>query len=306
MKGKGRASYTDWLSNRRDDLQRNGLSAVRRVRHDLSVEAARRLTQMAGKDGGERVLERKWDVLVILDACRYDLFTEVASDYEFVVDGEVGSIWSAGSTSDEWLQSNFSPDVTHDNVAMISGNPFTDNLDSSGIDYLDEVWRDSWDEDLHTIRPRPITERAVRYARDHDYKRLVIHYMQPHAPFLENPGLRPPEYEEDIWRSICRGYVNKSEVWEAYKTNLRRILDEISILRENIDANRLVISSDHGNATGEWGFYGHPGHLPLRCLRQVPWVVTTATDSRSLLPTKNSGSDVADDVEGRLRDLGYI
>jgi len=31
------------------------------------------------------VYERSWDVLVVLDGCRYDLFTEVAPDYDYAV-----------------------------------------------------------------------------------------------------------------------------------------------------------------------------------------------------------------------------
>lgn len=39
--------------------------------------------------------------------------------------------------------------------------------------------------------------------------------------------------------------------------------DEVDALRENLDAEQLVITSDHGQAFGEWKVYCHPCRVPI-------------------------------------------
>src|SRR6056297_529711 len=51
---------------------------------------------------GTRVMDEDWDNLIILDACRYDMFAEQVD-----LDGELESRISLGSTSEEFLEQNF-------------------------------------------------------------------------------------------------------------------------------------------------------------------------------------------------------
>jgi hypothetical protein len=89
---------------------------------------------------------------------------------------------------------------------------------------------------------------------------------------------------------------------------LEYVLDDVALLLENMDAETVVISADHGNALGEFGFYGHPPHSPLPSVRRVPWVETTATDSGDYEPTQEADGEVptGEEVESRLKDLGYL
>lgn len=43
---------------------------------------------------------------------------------------------------------------------------------------------------------------------------------------------------------------------------LIRGLDEVEKIVRNSEGN-IIIISDHGNALGEWGLYGHPGWAPI-------------------------------------------
>jgi glucan phosphoethanolaminetransferase (alkaline phosphatase superfamily) len=72
-----------------------------------------------------------------------------------------------------------------------------------------------------------------------------------------------------------------------------------------LDAETVIITSDHGNAIGEWGIYGHPIHMPIAELQTVPWIKTTAIDKQSHEPEAVRKSTVDPDIEGRLRQLGY-
>ena len=82
-------------------------------------------------------------------------------------------------------------------------------------------------------------------------------------------------------------------------------------LLHGIDSERVIITSDHGNATGEYGLYGHPESMPFDCLREVPWFETTAIDTGERPPSGRVRSDPTsaeptdDDIETRLRALGY-
>ena len=70
-----------------------------------------------------------------------------------------------------------------------------------------------------------------------------------------------------------------------------------------------MLSSDHGEAFGEWGLYGHYRHVPVRALREVPWVKTSATDKQTyepaLEPPENSNDEDDSDAEERLNALRY-
>jgi hypothetical protein len=81
----------------------------------------------------------------------------------------------------------------------------------------------------------------------------------------------------------------------------------VGVLLENLEAEKVVITADHGEAFGERNFYRHPVACPLSCVREVPWVETTATNTGSVEPTAPDPErvDTASSVEERLEQLGY-
>jgi hypothetical protein len=97
--------------------------------------------------------------------------------------------------------------------------------------------------------------------------------------------------------------------WEAYLDELRYVLDDVELLLENYDANRVVITADHGEAFGEYGIFGHPiGSLHPK-VRTVPWAVTSATDTRTYEPNTAPPSTreeaTSQNAEETLEALGY-
>jgi hypothetical protein len=48
---------------------------------------------------GTNVFDQKWDLLIILDACRVDSLRAVADEYDFLT--TIDSMWSVRSTSNE-------------------------------------------------------------------------------------------------------------------------------------------------------------------------------------------------------------
>jgi hypothetical protein len=269
---------------------------------------------------GTHVFDEEWDLLVVLDTCRVDALRAVADEYDFI-DG-VGAITSLGSTSVEWLSQTFDRDHADQiaRTAYVTGKidsetilrdadyppnyrqppatwPAWDVVSADDFALLDEVWRDATDDRLRVVPPQPLTERAIRAGREGDHDRLLVHYMQPHTPYIAellSAGVTDettvPAVDADPFSALRAGRVDRAEVWERYLDNLRFVLDSVGLLLENVDADRVVITADHGEGFGEYGVYEHPVGCPAPTVKRVPWAVTTATDTGSY-PTE---SDVVD------------
>jgi len=254
---------------------------------------------------------------------------ETDPDVEFVSDVE--GVRSLGSTSREWLAKTFTPDrrTEAEQTIYVTANPYTEEILSTESENLspfnpgnwdtlttddflsiDEVWRDRWDDQLGTVPPRVVTDRAIAASQEYSPDRLIVHYMQPHQPFIGDEARANGQswVEGNCWNGLRRGDASVSDVREAYRENLEVVLDDVTLLLENIDADPAVISADHGNAFGEWGIYGHPNGFLHPSVKMVPWLVTTASDRETYTPdtAESESADVDQTTEDRLRDLGYL
>lgn len=260
---------------------------------------------------GYSIYDQDWDLLIILDGCRYDLLEEVADEFGFL--SNLNCEFSRASSSKQWMEKNFSDEYASEmeNTVYVTGNPYTaEAVVAEDFEYLDEVWRDSWDEQIGTIPPRAITDRVIDQHRSTRPSYLIGHYMQPHFPSLVNPELggkvdpKTNTWINSVWEKLENGQLDHDTVWEEYRTNLERVLDEVELLLENVDANDVVITSDHGNGFGENGIYGHPSGEVSYELRSVPWIVTTGTDKKTYTPTVEEGNNSIS-VDQQLEALGY-
>ncbi|WP_049935579.1 alkaline phosphatase family protein [Haloplanus natans] len=303
----------DWLGRSASYVREDGLSGLRRSADEFKRSAASRLDPYVP---GESIFAREWDVLLILDACRPDLLGEVADKYDFLPT-HPETIRSKASSSRVWMDRNFTPEwrVEMQETAYITGNPFSnDHVDPNAFALIDEVWKYAWDDERGTVPARPITDQAIETARSHNPERLLVHYMQPHFPSVPDPiGSAIDLYTfgeewESVWDDLEAGRISKERVWESYLANLNYVLDDVELLLENMDADTVVISADHGNAFGEFGFFGHPPRNPHPSVRRVPWVETRATDSGKYEPEPSEQVDSIseEDVTSRLEDLGYL
>lgn len=316
-------TFRDWIEESRFKVnhygwRKGGVSAA----YDFWGGALRHSSHLIGADRrGENVFERDWDVLVLLDTCRPDVAEEVSGGYPFVP-SDVPSITSVGSTSWEWLDRTFSeaPNDVVERTAYVCANNFSQQFgdefepDPASFGLLDEVWRYGWDDDLGVVPPETVTDRAVDVRRNGEFDRLIVHYMQPHIPYRSlDVGDRADADERgaaqrSVWDLLQMGDLSRADAWDAYRDNLRWVLDDgVAPLLENIDADRVVLSSDHGEAFGEWNLYGHYRHVPAPALREVPWIVTSATDSGQLEPeVEPEEIHLTDDtINERLTALGY-
>jgi len=190
--------------------------------------------------------DEDWDNLILLDACRYDDYAELTP-----FEGTVEKRESKGSASKQFVWGNFHKKELHD-VVYVSGNQWYPRLLSeteftSEVHSYHDVERDI--RDGYVPSPEAVTNAALRLAKEHPNKRLIIHYMQPHKPYLgQNSELFT--YHNGLGATFRESHASHSELLTAYRDNLRLVLEEVQSMAAQLQG-KTVISSDHGELLGE-------------------------------------------------------
>lgn len=304
----------------------NSVTEIRRHYADRSWWRGRLLNRLVrpvqrsvfpGYDG-VKVMEEDWDNLLVLDACREDLFRATVDLSQF---DSYRTVTSLGSATGEWTRNNFSDRQFGDTV-YVTSNPFITRYASGSFHQLVEVWRESFDDEKHTVHPDSVTESLRDAVAEYPEKRIVAHYMQPHYPFRKmsyqgwHPdGILEGKAHEEIhtpWDALQAGLVDKQSVMDAYRDNLEFVMESVSEVVDDLPG-KTVVTSDHGNMAGEWGFpfpiriYGHPERLRFPGLVNVPWAVVENGPRKEIVDdgvTELSAEEGAL-VEKRLEELGY-
>lgn len=269
---------------------------------------------------GTRVMSEDWDNLLILDACRYDMFAD-----RIALDGRLETRISLGSSSEEFLEQNFDDGQFHDTV-YVNANPYVPRLglDEGTFHAVIDCLSD-WDEELQTVTPETVAQAAAEAHETYPNKRLIVHFMQPHTPFIGDCGRRMAgggwtmdrdvDEEPGIWNQLRNSSagVELEMVWEAYTENLDIVLTEVADLLKTLDG-KSVITADHGNFVGERlspipsrRKYGHPYGVYAKELVKVPWFAVegeTRREVRSESPVDQK-SVSEETVDARLEALGY-
>lgn len=271
------------------------------------------------------VIEEDWDNLIVLDACREDLFAEVYSEVD--LPGSLSTRTSVDSCTPGFIEKNFGDEEFHDTV-YVTANPYVKMLlDDSQFHAVEHVWEDGWDEEYNTVLPETMYERTMAIAEKFPEKRLLIHFIQPHAPFIGETqidqrdvfAIRNQALGEDTTRQLPTpferletGEVTREEVWAAYRANLEAAIPAVRKLLGSLPG-RTAVTADHGNALGERAtpfpirVYGHPLGILTPELTRVPWLVHDNGERKTITetePRRESGA-VDSDTEERLRMLGY-
>jgi hypothetical protein len=266
-------------------------------------------------------MSQEWDCLAILDACRYDLF-----ETENTMEGDLRKVVSRGSATPEFLRGNFRDREFLDTV-YVTTNPMlrrhTDEINTRFHEVIDLWAGETWDSEHETVLPETVTREAKEAADEFPNKRILVHYMQPHYPFLGADTEFDKGHIDDsstdgltTWMQVMTGEIDidHSTLWEAYAENLRRALPHVKELVESV-TGKSVVTSDHGNMLGERSApipireWGHPQGIWTDELVCVPWLETEWETRREVVsepPSSEMVGDDADSVEERLESLGYV
>lgn len=275
------------------------------------------------RTGSVHVMEESWDNLIVLDACRWDLFEEVVDTAQF---DRYKSIKSLGSGTGEWTQLNFADNEFGDTV-YVTSNPHTSRIAGESFHKIKECWRDSFDSDVGTVHPEVVAEEAITTLQQYPNKRLIVHFMQPHHPFIRHEETQFGGWQRDykglegnddwerpihVWDALEMGLIDRKTVWDAYADNLSYVIPHVKQLLNKLPG-RSIVTSDHGNFLGErvWPvpvrLYGHTTGVRHPAVNRVPWSVVDSerrkTVDEGVTSVDESGGEV---VEQRLKQLGYV
>lgn len=282
---------------------------------NITLEIDRRWYQCRYGNRGDEFINAEWDNLIILDAARPELLRpHVTWDGEFTIRD------SPGSFSREFMEEQFNGRTIHDTV-YVTANPHVHNIEDGVFHAIINLLETDWDPDLKTVRPVDVVTAAIKAAEEYPDKRLIIHFMQPHFPFLGSTGSeirsgiakRIGEGDEPHpWHEQMMGSETDHETLiQAYRENHEIVCESVDRLLKDLDG-RCVITADHANLTGERGFpipirlYGHPTYFPHPNLLKVPWI-TVDGERRTVTEEAPDERIQIDDqtVEDRLSALGY-
>lgn len=262
-------------------------------------------------------VDEDWDNLIILDACRYDLIKE-----NNPFDSPIKEVHSNASHTVEFLKNNFKSQEMLDTV-YVSASPHLAGFEDKFV-HVEHVWKDRWNDDKRTVLPEDVTEAAVELEERYPNKRLIVHYMQPHYPFIGKTGQTienqatyggAAHNKVSIWEQLAAGEISVKIVKKAYLENLNIVLPEVERLLNNIKG-KSVITSDHGNLFGKrvvpWlpiKIYGHPPGIKDPELTAVPWIeppYEKRKKSTSANKPNTKNEENLKEVEQRLQDFGYV
>lgn len=260
---------------------------------------------------GVKVIEQDWDYLIVLDACRYDIFEEVYDELDWLK-GDLSKKISRGSMSIEWLNRNFTD--YYGDVVYISANTFV-----SPVDMDPHYGRKEFDPTEHfydlipmydkkeyregnVTKPEAMTEKAVEASKKYPNKRFIIHYMQPHEPYLGEDYYAP----EKLLRELRREGKSFDELKKYYKANLIRALESVKSLIAAVDG-KVVITSDHGELFGEYGMHTHPHSVYVSELIDIPWLEINNGERRQTKEEQSVQDNEIDEemIKEKLEGLGY-
>lgn len=136
-------------------------------------------------------MKEYWDIAVVLDACRYDVFKEVYREHL-----PFGSLEKRVGASDtfDWLHSVFGGNEVND-IVYVSAHP---GINGKGVSWggfnanarfykVYDVWLSAWDWSIGTSLPEEVARVAVQAIKENPDRKAIIHFMQPHFPYRKAP-----------------------------------------------------------------------------------------------------------------------
>ena len=261
---------------------------------------------------GIDVFDQNWDNLIVLDACPADEYYR-----QRISGGNLTEVISRAGATNEFLIANFSNKELFDTV-YVSANPWyvrlKDKLNTEVHEFINVRGKEDTDEDDGidelTISPSAVTEAAIDAAKAYPKKRLLIHYIQPHTPYIGPTGRTEFEVTRGMWNQVKKSGISDETLKQAYRENLELALDSVRELLPELPG-KTVVTADHGEYLGERSnplpvkTYGHFRGLYTPPLVNVPWHVFDDESRKEILSEAPVSDSSEESVDDQLRALGY-
>jgi hypothetical protein len=258
----------------------------------------------------ERIEDSEWDVLVILDACRYDTLAAVVDCA--VVERAI----SPASATPGFLKQAKDTDLFN-GTTYLSANPQTD-AHPPGAESVVDLYETEWDAELSTVPPpSPSTRRP-----NNDCKAAIGLSHTHCSPTIHTSVRLETRYDrfETVF-ILLNSTSSTGPIWNhKYSSPMGRFRSTVPAVRiEHCTAyawNRVkafatwatsneytvAITADHGELFGERGFVEHPVKMNVAPLTTVPWLIFEP----DITPPAYELEHQSDNVTDRLAALGYV
>jgi len=243
-------------------------------RADIGLPILRFITPIIYGTDGVKIIEEDWDYLIILDASRHDTFEKIYPEF---LNGTLKKKKSLGTCTTEWLYKNFYGG--NYDIVYVSANPWTAAIRFEVLDCLEVEEHTNFffgyipfSVNIHieeadvmgVTSPQIVNEYVKKSIKEYPDKRMIIHYMQPHSPFI------PDNISSEVWGEVARGEYDLELFKGQYENNLRYVLKYVRDLLPLLEG-KVIITSDHGNCFKEYGLAQHPWGIRVPELVNVPW-----------------------------------
>jgi len=180
-------------------------------------------------------------------------------------------------------------------AGFISNWPLKDRLSGlgKGFDHYQEIFtRKRW---LGMINPEgmaPDVNQAVEHWLNRNGNHsgpffLWIHYIEPHAPYINHPGISLAPFDRKK-----HGAGAKRKLIDPYDSEIVYVDRHIGLLidlfkgKKVLDNSVLIFTADHGESFGEHDYYQHGRRLYDDCLH-VPLIIRLPGSAQA--GTRNRG-----------------
>lgn len=143
------------------------------------------------------IIEKEWDILLVLDACRYSSFKTAIETLGW--EGKL-SLYKTKARNTVEYRDSWPKTPRDQQFFYVSGNPYINSKTAGNKFKVIDAFLWGWDVRHDVAAPEAVTDAMMTLTKFGE--RIVAHYMPPHLPFL--------------------GESNRLEKWEPYKSTLRR------------------------------------------------------------------------------------
>jgi hypothetical protein len=225
-----------------------------------------------------------------------------------------------GSATKEWVERNFASHLHDDlfDTVYVSSNGWYERLRSEMAPLHAEVWlyAEEYRNEMGTVDPKLVTDAAIEADEEYPKKRLLVHYVQPHKPYIGPTAERYFEHAEGInmVEMMSRSEASLEDLKRAYYETLHAALLEVERLVDHL-SGKTVISADHGELLGERCLrmplknFGHPTGIRISELREIPWLVCPHEGRNPVVserPMENTSGQYGRELEKHLKSMGYL
>jgi len=247
-------------------------------------------------------LDRDWEILLFMDACRYDYFEKCNT-----FDGNLEPYDIGCNGTLKYFDFLFRDQDCSDVIFINHLFWFHKWYDKSKFFKVHDACNTHWNQDFGTVLPEDMSKLALEYALKYPNKRVIAHYAQPHIPYLDRPKnlVKKKTEQQCVYSTPMKGSIAKllnkcknifpampfwmierifggnagvGEIYfsegfaglkKSYEYNIRRVLKSIEEIIDKTD-RLTVITSDHGKLIGEYFMFSHGWWKP-KAVTTVPW-----------------------------------